>query len=82
MPWAALASPCPASPLHQQKHHIQAQAGAMLWLNTKGRGGGRLLRDDVGSHKRDKLAVDRLMLLLGSHTSLLAAEVKCGGWLT
>lgn len=51
MPWAALASPCPASPLHQQKHHIQAQAGAMLWLNTKGRGGGRLLRDDVGSHK-------------------------------
>lgn len=36
MPWAALDGPWPGNPLHQQKHHIQAPAGAMLWLNTKG----------------------------------------------
>ena len=81
MPWAALDHPCPASPLHQQKHHIQASAGATLWLNTKREEEEEgCLGTMLVPPKRDRLAMDQLMLLLAAESEVLKlVNVGAGG---
>lgn len=56
MPWAALDGPCPASPLHPQKHHIQhpstSRSNAAAERQGRGGGGGGLFRNDVSSPQK------------------------------
>lgn len=80
MPWAGLDGPCPASPLHQQKHHIQAPAEAMLGLNAKGEEEEGCLGATLVPPKRNKLSMDQLMLLLASEREALKpVNIGAGG---
>lgn len=71
MPWAALDCPCPTSPLHQQKHHVQAQAGAALRLKTKGEEEEGCLGMMLVPPKRDKPAMDQFLLVLAAEVCAL-----------